>query len=357
MNEPRLKIGNREVGGGAPCFVIAEAGVNHNGELGTALRLVDAAADAGADAVKFQTFNADHLVIASAPKAAYQSARVGSATSQHQMLRALELSDADHRALQQRCGERGIMFLSTPFDEAAADLLEQLGVAAYKISSGELTNVLLLDHVARKRRPIVLSTGMADLDEVAAAVSRLRQHGAPLALLQCTTAYPADPASVNLRAMQTMADEFEVPVGLSDHTPGIAVAIAAAALGAAVVEKHLTLDRSMAGPDHQASLEPAEFRAMVIGIRDAQAALGDGIKRPASGESELAQVVRRSLVSARALKAGHQLIASDVVAKRPGTGLPPSEFDSVIGCRLRRDIGKDEQLAWELLDPRKDVGT
>ena len=352
MSRAQIAIGDRAIGEGLPCFVIAEAGVNHNGDIGLALRLVAAAAHAGADAVKFQTFNADRLVTRHAPRAAYQSERVGEG-SQHAMLKALELSEHDHRTIQDRCAQLGVCFLSTPFDENAADMLERLGVAAFKIPSGELTNVLLIDHIARKKRTIVLSTGMSNLDEVAEAVDRIRACGAPLALLQCTSAYPADAASVNLRAMRTMADAFKVPVGLSDHSRGIAVPIAAAALGAAIVEKHLTLDRSMNGPDHQASLEPAEFSAMVDGIRDAQAALGDGIKRPSSAELELAQLVRRSLVAARALPVGHALTAADIVAKRPGTGLPVGAIDAVIGRRLRREMAQDEPFSWQLLDPQK----
>lgn len=354
MTTDRFVIAGREIGIGAPCFVIAEAGVNHNGDVDLALRLVDAAADAGADAVKFQTFSADRLVSASAPKAAYQDAAVGAGVSQRDMLRALELSADAHRAIQRRCAERAIMFLSTPFDDESADLLDALGVPAFKVPSGELTNVLLLDHIAGKRKPVVLSTGMSDLEEVAEAVARLRGAGASFALLQCTSAYPAEPASVNLRAMRTMADAFHVPVGFSDHTPGIAVAIAAAALGAAIVEKHLTLDRAMPGPDHQASLEPAEFRAMVSGIRDAQAALGDGTKRPAGGERDLARIVRRSLVAARDLPAGHRLTPEDVVAKRPGTGLPTSDAAALIGRRLTRAMTRDQQFSWDLLEPQQE---
>ena len=352
MSSAQITIGDRAIGDGVPCFVIAEAGVNHNGNLGLALRLVEAAAEAGADAVKFQTFSADRLVTRDAPRASYQSARVGEG-SQHAMLKTLELTEADHRAIQERCAELGLCFLSTPFDEPAADMLERLGVVAFKMPSGELTNLLLLDYIARKKRTIVLSTGMADLDEVTAAVDRVRECGAPLALLQCTSAYPADAASVNLRAMRTMADAFKVPVGLSDHSRGIAVPIAAAALGASIIEKHLTLDRSMTGPDHQASLEPAEFRAMVEGIRDAEAALGDGIKRPSPAERELAQLVRRSLVAARALPVGHALTAADIVAKRPGTGLPVGEIDAIVGRRLRREMARDEPFSWQLLDPQK----
>jgi N,N'-diacetyllegionaminate synthase len=353
MSSAQVVIAGRSVGAGLPCFVIAEAGVNHNGNVDVAIRLVDAAADVGADAVKFQTFSADRLVTLEAPRAAYQLSRVGEG-SQHAMLRALELTEADHRAIQRRCAERRICFLSTPFDEQAADLLERLGVAAFKIPSGELTNLLLIDHIAGKRKPIVLSTGMSDLDEVAIAVGRIHKCGTPLALLQCTSAYPADAASANLLAMRTMAEAFKVPVGLSDHTQGIAVPIAAAALGAAIIEKHLTLDRTMAGPDHQASLEPAEFRAMVDGIHDAQAALGDGIKRPSHGERELARIVRRSLVAARALPAGHLLTAADLVAKRPGTGLPVAEVNAIIGRRLRRAVVRDEILSWAHLDATRD---
>lgn len=334
------------------CFVIAEAGVNHNGDVALAHRLVDAAVDAGADAVKFQTFTADRIVTPTAAKATYQAAATGGAETQHEMLRRLELDAAAHAELMEHCRARGILFLSTPFDEPAADLLARLGVEALKVPSGELTNLPFLDHVARKGLPLIVSTGMADLGEVEQAVRTVTGLDAapPLALLHCVSSYPTPPADANLRAMATLRACFGVPVGFSDHTAGQSVAVAAAAIGARVIEKHLTLDRSMDGPDHKASLEPGEFTTMVAGIRDALAALGDGMKRPRPIEAEIRRVARKSLVAARALAAGTVLTAGDLVAKRPGTGIAPSGLAQVVGRRLRHDVAVDHQIAWGDLD-------
>lgn len=350
-----LSIGDRSIGLGAPCFVIAEAGVNHNGDVARALELVDAAALAGADAVKFQTFSADRLATAEAPKAAYQQERTGAAGSQRDMLRALELSGHAHASLQRRCAERGIVFLSTPFDERSADLLDTLGVPAFKIPSGEVTNTPLLMHVARKGRPLLISTGMATLDDVRHAVDAIRGAGNDrIVLLHCTSAYPAPIDGANLRAMHTLAETFGAPVGYSDHTPGIAVALAATALGACVIEKHLTLDRTLPGPDHQASIEPDEFAALVRGIRAVEAALGDGVKMPSDSERALAAAVRRSLVAARDLAAGERLTPDMVIAKRPGTGLAPAALPQMLGRRLRVAVPADSLLALEMFDASAD---
>jgi N,N'-diacetyllegionaminate synthase len=346
----RLTIAGRPVGGGAPVFVVAEAGVNHNGDPDLARRLVDVAADAGADAVKFQTFRAGALVSRSAPKAAYQAETTGSAESQRAMLERLELSAEAHLALREQCRRRGLVFLSTPFDEASADLLERLEVAAFKVPSGEITNPGLLRHVAAKGRPVILSTGMATLEEVAAAVEIIRTAGdPPLALLHCVSAYPAPPAEMNLRALDTLAAAFGCPVGLSDHTVGHEVALAAVARGAALLEKHFTLDRALPGPDHRASLEPAGLRALVAGVRVVESALGDGDKRPAPSEADTRRVARRSLVAARALAAGTRLAAADLVVKRPGTGIAPADAARVVGRVLRRDVAADEVLEWSAL--------
>lgn len=333
------------------CFVIAEAGVNHNGDMDLAHRLIDAAAQAGAHAVKFQTFRADRLASAQAPKAAYQQAATGMAESQLDMLRRLELDEAQHVELMRHCAGSGILFLSTPFDEDCADLLARLGVEAMKTPSGELTNQPYLAHVARLGLPMIVSTGMADLAEVTQAVATIEAAGAPpLCLLHCVSAYPAPPEDVNLRAMDTLARCFGVPVGFSDHTQGIAIPLAAAALGARVIEKHLTLDRSLPGPDHQASLEPAELAAMMDGIRAVLAALGDGRKRPAAREAEVAAVARKSLVLARALPAGAVLCPADLAAKRPGTGIPPGRAAELVGRKLRRPLAADHLLGWGDLD-------
>ena len=333
--------------GEGPAFLIAEAGVNHNGDLDLARRLVDAAADAGADAVKFQTFRTDALVSEGAPKARYQVETTGGGESQRAMLTRLELSREAHAALRDRAVRRGLVFFSTPFDEASADLLAELGVELLKVPSGEVTNLPLLRHLAAKRRPILLSTGMCTLEEVATAVDTLRAAGdPPLAILHCVSAYPAPAADTNLRAMDTLRARFDVPVGLSDHTLGIEIALAAVARGAAVLEKHLTLDRALPGPDHRASLEPADFAALVRGARAIEAALGDGIKRPMPSELDTRAVARRSLVAARALPAGHRLTREDIAVKRPGSGIPPGELDNVVGRRLARAVAVDEVLRW-----------
>lgn len=327
-------------------FIIAEAGVNHNGSARLAERLVDAAADAGADAVKFQTFKAEALASASAPKAAYQKRTTSGKESQLDMLKKLELSEEGHRRALRRAKKRGLVFLSTPFDEASADYLARLGVPMFKLPSGELTNHPLLRRAATKGKPVILSTGMATLAEVAAAVKVLRSAGAKkLTLLHCVSNYPADPKHSNLRAMATMARAFKVPVGWSDHTPGSATAVAAVALGASVVEKHFTLDKKMKGPDHAMSLDPKELKAYIAALREAASALGDGVKRPVPSEAPVRRVARRSLMLKAALPKGTRLSAAHLTAKRPGTGLPPSELASVVGRRLRRSVPADRPLS------------
>lgn len=329
-------------------YVIVEAGVNHNGDLELARRLVDLAVEAGADAVKFQTFRAETLVRKDAPKAEYQKETTGSAEGQYEMLRKLELSEEAHRSLAEHCRTRGIEFLSTPFDEAAADLLERIGVARYKIGSGEITNLFLLRHVAAKKKPVLLSTGMSTLDDVAAAVAAMRAAGAAdLRLMHCVSDYPTRAEDVNLRVMETLRARFGVPVGFSDHTPGIAVALAAVALGAVAIEKHVTLDRSLPGPDHRASLEPAELKAMVRGIRDVEKALGSAEKKLTPGEIQTQRVARRSLVAAADLPEGTLLDRRHLSAKRPGTGISPMELDRVVGRKLKRSAAKDALIRWE----------
>lgn len=346
-----MDVAGRTVGAGGVPLVIAEGGVNHNGNVELALRLVDAAASAGADAVKFQTFSAHALASPEAPQAAYQAERAAAA-SQVEMLRRLELPPDAWAALRDRANERGMVFLSTPFDLASVQLLAGLDVPAFKVGSGDLTNLVLLRAVAAHGRPLLLSTGMGTLDEVAAAVADLQAHGdPPLVLLQCTSAYPADADEANLAAMATMREAFGVPVGYSDHTSGISVAIAAAALGAAVIEKHLTLDRAMPGPDHAASLEPAAFAAMVSGVREAAAALGDGVKAPRPGEADAAAVARRSLVVTRAVTVGEVLAASDLDAMRPAGGISPLRVDDVTGRRAARDLEPRTPLQPDDLEP------
>jgi N,N'-diacetyllegionaminate synthase len=351
QEQPTLKIGNRSIGPQQPVFVIAEAGVNHNGDLELARKLIDVAVEAGADAVKFQTFHADHLVTPQAPKAAYQLQTTGETESQLEMLRRLELSPSAHRELQSYCNERKIIFLSTPFDEQAVDFLDELGVPAFKISSGDLTNSPLLEHIAGKGKPVILSTGMAELGEVIEAVSVLSAAGCenPI-LLHCVSNYPADAAEVNLRAMQTIRAAFNVPVGFSDHTEGIDVALAAVALGACVIEKHFTLDRALPGPDHRASLEPAGLRQLVQSIRRVETALGDGRKKPSASELETARVARRSLVAAQDIPAGVTLERKLVVLRRPGTGMSPAMLAEIVGRRARRAIAAGTLLESDMFD-------
>ena len=345
-----IHIGERAVGPGHTCFVIAEAGVNHNGSLEMARRLVDVAVDAGADAVKFQTFDAGRLVTAQAPKAEYQKRTTDATESQYEMLRRLELSPEMHRDLMEYCKERGVLFMSSPFDEESADLLEELGVAVYKVPSGEITNLPYLTHVAAKGKPMVVSTGMSRLNEVEQAVQTIREAGNPgMVLLQCVSNYPADPRDAHLTAMGTMAEAFGVLVGYSDHTPGVEVSLAAVALGACVIEKHITLDRNLPGPDHRASLEPPEFSALVRGIRVVEAALGDGRKEPASSEADTAAVARKSLVAARDIPAGSRLSEELIAIKRPGTGLPPATRKDLVGRVTRVEIRAGELIAMDML--------
>lgn len=339
------------VGEGHPCFFIAEAGVNHNGDLELARRLVDIAREAGADAVKFQTFQAERVVIRDAPKAEYQKETTGAHESQFEMLRRLQLSEEAHRELLRYCREKNILFLSTPFDEESADFLDELKVPAFKIGSGEVTHLSFLEHVARKGKPVILSTGMSDLNDVESAVRVLRAAGCDqMVLLHCVSSYPADPAQANLRAMQTLAAAFQVPVGYSDHTPGIEVALAAAALGACVIEKHFTLDHHLEGPDHRFSLEPEELRLLVKGIRVVEASLGHGRKEPAVGEMSTAAVARKSLVAARDIAKGTVLTEKLVAIKRPGTGLPPALRSRFMGRAVRRAVPAGTLLTLEMVE-------
>jgi len=338
------------VGHSRPCFIIAEAGVNHDGSVETARRLVDVAVKAGVDAVKFQTFKAERLATRDAPKAGYQMQATDINESQFEMLRRLELSREAHLELFDYSRRIGVLFLSTPFDEESADLLEEIGVPAFKIPSGELTNLPFLIHVARKGRPMIVSTGMSSLDEVKAAVQAVEQAGnTNVVLLHCISAYPANPADVNLRAMHTMASAFNVPVGYSDHTLGIEVALAAVALGACVIEKHFTLDRSLPGPDHRASLEPHELSALVRGIRIVEKALGHARKEPSASETNTAAVARKSLVAKRDIRTGSRLTDEMITLRRPGTGLPPAMRTRIVGRKATQDIPAGTVLTLEMI--------
>jgi N-acetylneuraminate synthase len=345
--ERSIRIGAREIG--RSILVIAEAGVNHNGSLKRALRMVDEAARVGADAVKFQTFTAAKLVSAGTPKAQYQKKNTAG-KDQLEMLKAVELSHRDFAALSERARKRGILFLSTPFDEESVDFLETLNLPAYKIASGDLTNHPFLEYVAKRNRPVILSTGMSTLEEIGKAIAVIRNQGNDrVVLLHCVSSYPCDPADCNLRVMQTLRESFNVPVGFSDHTMAVEVALAAAALGAVIIEKHFTLSRSLRGPDHGASLEPKEFRQMVRGIRTTERAIGNPVKVPTEGERELRLIARRSIVAAIGISKG-QVITKEMVAfKRPGTGIQPSELQVLLGKRAAREIKRDEVLTWDMV--------
>lgn len=335
-----------------PVFVIAEAGVNHNGQLELALRLCDAARATGADAVKFQTFRAEDLVLPGAPTAEYQTRQTGE-TDQFAMLRALELDLAQHQAIKAHCDAIGIEFFSTPFSVAAVDMLVGLGVRRIKLSSGELTHRALVEHAAATALPLILSTGMATIAEIRDAlawVSAARGHLRGVTVLHCTSAYPAPDDSLNLTAMAHLRAECGVDIGYSDHSLGIEAALAATALGATLIEKHLTLDRTLPGPDHSASLEPDEFTQMVRGIRRVQAMRGDGIKQPTPQERDTARVARRSVAAAVAIPAGTRIDAGMLVCRRPATGIEPAALARVIGRTAVVDIAPGTVLQWDQLD-------
>jgi len=346
-----IRIAGKKIGPEHPCFIIAEAGVNHNGKVDLARQLIDAAAAAGADAVKFQTFHADNIVTNTAKKAEYQKSTTSSNESQYEMIKNLELSDNIFQELSDYADSKGIIFLSTPFDEESVDLLDQIGVPAFKIPSGEITNFPLLKKIAEKKKPLILSTGMATLGEVEDAVNYVKTHGTEeIVLLHCTTSYPAPIKSVNLRVMNTLRCAFQIPVGYSDHTKGITIPIAAAAMGAQVIEKHFTLDRSLLGPDHQASLEPHELEAMVTAIRDVEFALGNEIKCPNEEEMEIKKVARRSIVAQKDLNAGEQLRENVLAIKRPGTGIEPKYLESVVHMKAKTAILKDQVITWDMVE-------
>lgn len=336
-------------------FIIAEAGVNHDGDERSALDLIDVAADCGADAVKFQTFSAEKLVTRGAAKAEYQAQQTGPG-DQFGMLKSLELSAEAHRSVEERCRLRGIEFMSTPFDEEAARFLIGLGMRRVKVPSGEITNEPFLAFLAATGLPLILSTGMADLEEIARAVAVVdearRSAGVAstpgdLTVLHCTSNYPAAHADLNLRALHTIADATRLPVGYSDHSLGLSASLAAVALGAQIIEKHFTLDRSRPGPDHAASLDPQGLADLVRGIREVEASLGSAEKAPRPSELPVRALVRRSVTLARALPAGAVLRAEDLVLLRPGTGIPPRRMPEVLGRALRRAMSAGTTIGWD----------
>ena len=328
-------------------LIIAEAGVNHNGDVNLALKLVDVAVEAGADIVKFQTFSAEDLATRDAPSAAYQRDNTPLAKSQFDMLKALELSEDDHTQIIAHCEKRGIEFLSTAFDLHRLEYLHECGVKRFKIPSGELTNLPYLERVAKFDLPIILSTGMASLAEINDALAVLNDNGVSreqITVLQCTTAYPAPVAELNLRAMQTFAEEFDCSVGFSDHSIGSVAALAARALGASVIEKHITLDPKMDGPDHAASMPPDEFKSYVSDIRQLEMALGDGVKTPSKNETENIAVARKSIVAACPIAKGEPFTTANLAVKRPGSGISPMRWHEVLNLSAPRDFEKDELI-------------
>lgn len=356
--EGALSLSNAHKFTAGGVFIIAEAGVNHNGDEAQALRLVEAAVRCGADAIKFQTFRADRLVHSSAPTAEYQRSKTGE-DRQHAMLSRLELSLPTHRLLAERCQQLGIEFMSTPFDEGSADDLIAMGVRRIKVPSGEITNLPFLRHLARARVPLIISTGMATLAEVDEAVvavaNEWQRTGSPrasrdLVLLHCTSNYPAAPETVNLRAMETLARHFGIPVGYSDHTDGLLAATSAVAMGACVIEKHFTLSKALPGPDHQASLEPDDLAEMVRNIRLVEQMLGSGEKQPMASELAIRDLVRRSIVVRLPLAAGAVIHETDIHLLRPGTGIAPRNLPQVLGRRTRSAIAAGQLLAWEDLE-------
>ena len=346
--------GGRMISADSPCFIIAEAGVNHNGHLDMGLKLVDLAADAGADAVKFQTFKADNIITKVAPKAQYHIDTTGDDATQtwYELLKTQELTPDMHKALIRRCEERGILFMSTPYDSESADLLDDLDVALYKVASTDLDNVSLLAHMARKGRPIILSTAMSNLDEVKASVAVIRQEGVEqLLVMQCTGDYPAAASDANLRAMATIGRECDVLMGYSDHVMNSAVAYAAIAMGATAYEKHFTLGQWLPGPDHRASIDPNQLTRLIADIRTVEAALGDGVKRVMPCEEKNRGRLRKSLLAARNLPAGTVLSATDIVVKRAGgQGLSAGQYTKALGKRLKHALSLEEPIASDALD-------
>ncbi len=340
-------------------FIIAEAGVNHNGNLNLAYQLIDAAANANADAVKFQTFKAELVMSKFAEKATYRKENLGTDESQLEMVKKLELKFDDFRRLKEYCDEKNIQFLTTPFDYESADFVDNL-IDLYKVPSGEITNLPFLKHLAEKNKPIILSTGMCNLGEVENAINIIKSASAPLdsffpslTLLHCTSNYPTAYEDVNLNVINTLRSAFGLPVGYSDHTMGICVPIAAAAMGATVIEKHFTLDRTMDGPDHKASLEPNELSTMVESIRYTESAMGNGRKQPGIKENEIKQVARKSIVAASDIEKG-SIISEDLMTiKRPGNGISPEHLKHIIGMTIQRNKAVDEVLHWQDFRQRK----
>ncbi len=345
-------IGNKRVGEHAPCLIIAEAGSNYNGSLEIAKKLVDAAIEAHADVVKFQTFKADLVVTKTTPKAEYQKQGGGDSQSYYDLLKWLEMPDEKWRELKQYCDQKGIIFMSTPHSgEWSVDLLEELDVPAYKIGSGDLTNLPFLEYIAKKGKPLIISTGMAVMEEIKEAVQTIQAAGNnQIAVLQCTTSYPLEIENVNLRAMDTIQKEVGTIVGFSDHTLGNEAALAAVARGAKIIEKHFTIDKNLPGPDHKASATPEEFKLLVQSIRKIEKSLGSAEKIPTATEKDIAKIARKSIIAAKDIPAGTLIAAEMLFIKRPGTGLLPRQLKEVIGRKAKKNLLADTLLSWEMLE-------
>jgi N-acetylneuraminate synthase len=329
-------------------YIIAEAGVNHNGNIEIAKKMIEMASLSGCDCIKFQTFTTSKLVIKEAPRAEYQIKNTKNEDSQFEMLKKLELKYEEFLELKNYCDKCNIEFLSTPFDEEAIKLLEKLNISRYKISSGDITNKYLLKNIAKSNKQVILSTGMSTLGEVEEAVQWIEEEGNhDIVLLHCTSNYPTPFDEVNMRAMSTLKQSFQYPVGYSDHTEGIEIPILAVALGACIIEKHFTLDKNMEGPDHKASLEPHELKQMVDQIRNVEKALGNGIKKPTQSELSTKDVARKSIVINKEKKAGEVIKLSDIVFKRPGTGILPKYTEEIVGKTLKNEKQKDSMLSLE----------
>lgn len=346
----KIKISDRFIGHGCPVFIIAEAGVNHNGSIELAKKMINVAKESGADAIKFQTFKTENMTIKNAQKAEYQEKATGEG-NQYEMLKNLELTDAEFIELAEYAKKKDIIFLSTPFDKPSVDLLEGLGVSAYKIGSGELTNNPLLKYIAEKGKPIILSTGMAYLGEIEDALNVIRETGVEnIVLLHCVSSYPTKSEDINLNTIHTLRSAFKLPTGFSDHTIGIIMPIVAVALGACVIEKHFTLDKKLPGPDHSSSLDPDELTLMVKSIKETQVALGNGIIKPTPEEEKNMEVVRKSIVSSMDLQKGSILTEEMIDFKRPGTGISPKFHDKILGKKVKDFIKKDELILWKHLE-------
>lgn len=343
-----IKLGDKSIGNRYDCFIIAEAGVNHNGSFNTAKKLIDAAKEVGADAVKFQTFKTDSIVTKGAPKAEYQKVS-DNKSSQYEMIRKLELSADEFIELSDYSESKGIIFLSSPFDGKSVELLDRIGISAFKLGSGEITNLPLIKKVVNKGKPIILSTGMASLCEIEEALKIIKKKSINVILMYCVTNYPASASEIDLNIMKTLLNTFKVPVGFSDHTMGTEFSIAAVSLGACVIEKHFTLDRNLEGPDHKASLEPEEFKIMVNSIRNVEKGMGRGIKKLTKDELSIKKIARKSIMAGRDIEKGETLKEDMLTIKRPETGIYPKYIDIIIGKEVKKSIKKDEPIKWNYL--------